>query len=278
MSNHQPASICPFVVVYGSLKRDQSNHQWLAGARFRGSAQLVGAELYSLGSYPMAVLQPGSSSRIRGEVFQVDGPALEQLDLLEGHPHYYRRVVLTLSDGCQAWVYLGTEEQVAGKPLVHRGDWGARPVFSYGSNMDPSQLRLRCLDWDGSGLVARLDGWRWGINKRADAGHGQGFAGIVPEAGADCWGVVHYLSPRDLRRLDRSEGVGGGHYRHQQVTVLLQSGKKLETLAYVPCREFLEEGLQASRDYGRRILTGAAHWELGSDWCQSLRASLLMTA
>jgi gamma-glutamylcyclotransferase (GGCT)/AIG2-like uncharacterized protein YtfP len=208
----------------------------------------------------------------------VDGPTLERLDQLEGHPHYYRREVLTLSDGSQAWVYLGTEQEVAGKPLVHRGDWGSRPVFSYGSNMDPSQLRLRCQDWDGSGLVARLADWRWGINKRAVAGNGRGFAGIVPEPGAHCWGVVHHLSPRDLQRLDSLEGVGGGHYRHQRVTVLLSSGRPLEALAYVPCREALMEGLQASRDYASKILTGAAHWELGSDWCQSLRESLLITA
>lgn len=266
------------VFVYGSLKRGQSNHHWLNGAIYAGRARLLGAELYSLGSYPMAVLRRGSTQVIHGEVFEVDAEGLDQLDVLEGYPGFYDRQILKLSDGSQAWVYLGRDALVEGRNLVEFGDWASTPVFSYGSNMDPTQLQQRCPGWDGSGLPARLDGWRWGINKIADAGEGQGFAGIEPDREAHCWGVVHHLSRGDRRILDRREGVAIDHYRHQIVTVKTTQGETFEALAYVPEPAFIAEGLRASSDYRRRILSGAAHWGLDSDWCNALRESLLITA
>jgi gamma-glutamylcyclotransferase (GGCT)/AIG2-like uncharacterized protein YtfP len=266
------------VFVYGSLKRGQSNHHWLNGATFVGRARLQGAELYSLGPYPMAVLRHGSSQTIHGEVFEVNAEGLDQLDVLEDYPGYYDRQILSLGDGSQAWVYLGSDTLVEHRSLVEYGDWASTPVFSYGSNMDPTQLQQRCRDWDGSGLVARLDGWRWDINKIADGGVGEGYAGIAPHPGAHCWGVVHHLSHRDRRSLDQREGVARDHYRHQSVTVMTPQGESFEALTYVPAPGVIAEGLRASSDYQRRILAGAAHWGLESAWCNALRELFLITA
>lgn len=266
------------VFVYGSLKRQQANHHWLDGARFVGRARLRGAQLYSLGAYPMAVLRDHTSHVIHGEVFEVDAAGLDRLDQLEGYPGYYDRQVLALSDGTSAWVYLGNDDHVKGCSLVAFGDWASTPVFSYGSNMDPAQLQQRCQDWDGTGLVVRLEGWRWGITKRADGRDGEGYAGIQPDSGAHCWGVVHHISGRDRRILDLREGVGIHHYRHEQLMVTTSEGETFAALAYVPEPEYLADELLASSHYRQRILNGAAHWGLGSDWCNVLRESLLMTA
>lgn len=266
------------VFVYGSLNRGQSNHHWLHRASFVGRARLHGGELYSLGSYPMAILRQGSSGVIHGEVFEVDAEGLDQLDILEGCPGYYDRQLLSLSDGSEGWVFLGNEELVAGRSQVEFGDWASTPVFSYGSNINPDQLRRRCKDWDGSGVVTRLDGWHWGINKLADAGDCQGFAGIIRDLGAHCWGVVHHLSQRDRRILDLREGVAIDHYRHQRIKVSTKNGERFEALTYVPGPAYLAEGLEASSDYGRHILDGADYWGLDCTWANSLRASLLITA
>lgn len=48
-------------------------------------------------------------SRIRGEVYEVDGPCLDRLDMLEDHPRVYRReqVEVEISGGrvVRAWLY-----------------------------------------------------------------------------------------------------------------------------------------------------------------------------
>ncbi len=79
-------------------------------------------------------------------------------------------------------------------------DWRSTPVFHYGSNLDARRLKQRCPDWDGEGLVARLDGWGWAIDKRSDR-YG-GCAGIRPAANSWTWGVVTHLSDADLAALD----------------------------------------------------------------------------
>ncbi|KEF42368.1 MAG: hypothetical protein ER33_05795 [Cyanobium sp. CACIAM 14] len=150
------------------------------------------------------------------------------------------------------------------------------PAFSYGSNLDPLQLRARCPRWDGQGLVARLDGWRWGITKRSLTG--AGFAGIVPEADSHCWGVVHHLFPQDLAILDAQEGVGTGcHYEREAVVVSTAAGEQLEVLVYVPVPPARAEGLLATAAYAARIRLGADHWELPGTWRQTLVAALRIT-
>ncbi|MEB3263944.1 MAG: gamma-glutamylcyclotransferase [Synechococcus sp.] len=266
------------VFVYGSLQRDQFNHRYLYGASFLGRNYLAGARLHSLGSYPMAVLDPDPGAVIHGEVYRVDPQGLALLDQLEGHPDFYERQLITLANGQQAWVYLGEEEKVVDREPVPFGSWGTTPVLSYGSNMNPERLESRCRGWDGNAVVARLEGWRWGINKLASSGSGRGCAGITPEEGAHCWGVVHHLSPEDLAVLDSYEGVGFGHYRHEMVRVATREGYSFEVLTYVPEDKALAEGLLPEPSYADHILIGAEHYGLPSDWRKRLQASLVITA
>jgi len=264
------------VFVYGSLKRDLHNHGHLRGASFAGRARLAGARLYSLGAYPMAVLDKAAMVWIHGEVFRVDRTGLASLDALEGYPDFYGRQRLPLSDGRMAWVYLGRPEQVAGVKPVPYGDWWSTPVFSYGSNMDPEQLSERCTRWDGLGLVARLDGWRWGIFKRSITG--AGCAGIVPMAGHHCWGVVHHMVPDDLAVLDAKEGVGTGrHYERETVAVTTAAGECFQALTFVPVPQARSEGLVATAAYAGRIQRGADYWELPNPWRRTLAALLQTT-
>jgi len=277
------------VFVYGTLKRGQSNHSWLGGARFLGRRRLLGAQLHDLGPYPMAVMaQPaaagdrqGPPPLIHGELFAVSAAVLAGLDQLENVPFDYTRHWLQLGDGTWAWVYVGRPELVAAAPLVPFADWGSTPIFSYGSNLCPAQLSARCAGWDGSGLVTTLAGWRWSIHKiRLAQGPGadpaDGAAGIQPEPGRHCWGVVHHLNAADRRRLDASEGVAIGHYRPHTVTVKTstvgsqaqnsQAGECFEASTYVPTAEWSAEGLRPSADYASRILQGLAHWPFPAAW------------
>ncbi|MEO1001741.1 MAG: gamma-glutamylcyclotransferase [Cyanobacteria bacterium J06638_7] len=261
------------VAVYGTLKRGECNHQWLRGARFEGRTRVPGLELYTLGAYPMAVPSPDPSASIHAEVYGLDEAGLNRLDVLEDYPALYDRRRLATADGGLAWLYLGRPQQVRGRRRVPFDDWGATPVFSYGSNLDPQQLRQRCGGWDGLGLVARLDHWQWQINKRALHDRQEGFAGIVPRRGASCWGLVHHLRHRDRAVLDLLEGVGIAQYRHQEVQVVCGE-ERLRVLTYVPHAAVLSGGLRPSPAYAARVLRGARHHGLPSAWCSWLRQQL----
>lgn len=108
------------VFVYGTLRRGQANHGWLAGARWLGEASLRGAVLHDLGPFPMAV--PGDGV-VRGELYGLDATTLARLDRLEGHPRLYERRWLALEDGREAWVYLGRPRQVRFVPALPDGRW-----------------------------------------------------------------------------------------------------------------------------------------------------------
>lgn len=118
------------VFVYGSLLSGLHNHRVLAGAKALGAAQTAGLyQMRDLGYYP-GVVYPGQLDHccaIRGEIYEVDDDGLKRLDLLEGHPHFYRRELIRAEgDGClwQVWMYVLQGDR-RGHPIVHGGDWKA---------------------------------------------------------------------------------------------------------------------------------------------------------
>jgi gamma-glutamylaminecyclotransferase len=116
------------VFVYGTLMRGECNHHWMYGARFLGKARSVPQfSLWSLGAYP--VLCTGGHGRIHGEVYRVGKKKLQQLDLLEECPRYYRRGRLTTRFGL-AWFYYQSVPPAGSCPLP-AGNWrrrGSRPL------------------------------------------------------------------------------------------------------------------------------------------------------
>jgi gamma-glutamylaminecyclotransferase len=113
------------VFVYGSLLSGEPNHRVLRGARRVGEARTAARfALHDLGAYPAMI--DGGARAIAGEVYEVDEKTLARLDVLEGHPRYYRRAAITLADGSFAETYLLTPAQVEGRPLITSGNWRGR--------------------------------------------------------------------------------------------------------------------------------------------------------
>ncbi len=112
------------VAVYGTLKRGQSNHHYLAGARYLGSAQLDGFALYDLGAWPAARQEPGV---IEVELFAVDAPTFAALDELEEYcadapdRGLYDRIQVHTPYGL-AWLYL-YNEAVQPRQRLESGNW-----------------------------------------------------------------------------------------------------------------------------------------------------------
>ena len=266
------------VLVYGTLKRNQSNHRWIEGSTYLGRRYLIGAELHDLGPYPMALLTQDSDSVIHGELYRVNDRVLARLDQLEGYPVFYNRSECQLSDGSTAWVYHGRREQVGDAPRVEMGTWATKPVLHYGSNLNPQRLMARCADWGGEGEQVQLEDWSWAIDKQSYRKVGYGYAGIRPCPGAITLGVVTHLTARDITELDNAEGVRTGHYRHQRVRVRSSCGTTFEALVYVPCEAWRRSGLQAEADYVRHIFRGLDHWNLPVVWKNTIADCLCTPA
>lgn len=84
------------VFVYGTLKRGGRNHYWLNGATFVAQARTVANYPLVINGLPYLFDVPGVGVRIKGEVFLVSNATLRSLDMLEGHPFFYRRRFTTV--------------------------------------------------------------------------------------------------------------------------------------------------------------------------------------
>lgn len=112
------------VFVYGSLKAGHGNHALLEGATFLGRQSLSGRyAMLDIGYYPGVVeVADGPRRTIYGEVYRIDKPTLESLDLLEGHPNYYRRTKVG-TDWKGAWCYFLPVEHMAHHGIIEAGTW-----------------------------------------------------------------------------------------------------------------------------------------------------------
>lgn len=141
--------------------------------------------------------------------------------------------------------------------------------FAYGSNLSHDQMAWRCRDAVPVG-AARLDGWAFRIGAR-------GYATVSPAPGrpdAVVWGGVWSVSDADLVSLDRYEGVRGGLYRRESITVRTEAGPRgeaelLECLIYI---ENYDDVGSPTADYLAGILIGAAEFGLPAAWITELEA------
>src|SRR5262245_60251394 len=102
----------PVVFVYGTLKRGDCRHRFLAGSKFLGLATTEpGYRLFNMGEYPAMVEDP-RGGQIEGELFEVSLSTLRTLDEVEGVADvlYSRRPIrlVTPVEGAEAYVYLGS--------------------------------------------------------------------------------------------------------------------------------------------------------------------------
>ena len=94
--------------------------------------------------------------------------------------------------------------------------------FAYGSNMHPRTMRERCPGARPHGL-ARLDGWRFFINRR-------GAASIWPDPNGVVYGVLWACQLGHFAGLDAFEGVRW-HHCGCSSRCLMRMSARLPTLA-----------------------------------------------
>ena len=131
------------VFVYGSLKEGHPNHGVLKGSTFIGRTYIQGDyTMLDLGYFPGVVnLSGAGDGRIFGEVYTVDLDGLNSLDILEGHPDYFKREHLSTEFG-RAWMYQLPDEYAEHYPTIKSGQWtptkAERKFWAEQKDRDPS--------------------------------------------------------------------------------------------------------------------------------------------
>lgn len=104
------------VFVYGTLKSGYSNNHILRQAEHVMDGYVTGMALINTPAYPFAIEAADSSFAI-GELYRVNEQEFENMDSLEGYPHYYDRKEVTVSslgritqtneehEPVKAWIY-----------------------------------------------------------------------------------------------------------------------------------------------------------------------------
>lgn len=112
------------IFTYGTLKKGFHNHSVLGKA-----AVYIGHHttkpcytMYDLGFYPAISLL--GNTAIVGEVYEVSD--LENIDRLEGYPHFYNRIEIETKYGL-AWVYHLVDDNIRYK-VIESGEW---KLFDY---------------------------------------------------------------------------------------------------------------------------------------------------
>ena len=150
--------------------------------------------------------------------------------------------------------------------------------FSYGSNLDPDQMRERCPAFRVAGLAALHDyqlvfplySYRWD----------GGVASVQLHHGDTVWGVVYELTDEDLAALDGFEGYRGSGNQHnlyerQVVMVDLTRPddgsvpRRVRAVTYFPRRS---NPSPPTRRYLDTILRGARQHRLPEEYVEKLAA------
>ena len=259
------------VFVYGSLLPGEMRHPVLESSRPLGPA-LIRGRLYDLGRYPALTAGPGS---VVGEVFEVDGFTLRQLDRIEGWTPQvpgkalYRRqqeTVRYLADGRHERVFVYRYNRKAGGRLIGHGDYrrqrleraeDAQWVLAYGSNLCPDRLSARV----GTPLALErgaVPGFVLRFNKHAQGG-GSACANLGWAGGhARCPAVAWKLEPQQIEALDACEGTPD-HYLKVALPFLGERRGWRLCQAYVAHPDRLTDRYRPTEVYANHLRRGYAH-------------------
>jgi gamma-glutamylcyclotransferase (GGCT)/AIG2-like uncharacterized protein YtfP len=117
------------VFVYGTLRAGDVNHVYLKQSSFvEKNTTEPQYTLVNLGLFP-AMLAKGNTA-VHGEVYNVDDRTLLTLDRLEGHPNFYVREQIKLSNGEQVNAYVMPDNNVGKHTVIESGDWFQVPSYN----------------------------------------------------------------------------------------------------------------------------------------------------
>ncbi|PYZ95116.1 gamma-glutamylcyclotransferase [Salipaludibacillus keqinensis] len=276
------------VFVYGTLRKNESNHGLLKRAKLVSQQAKLKGSLFNTGQgYPALMLK--GESYVYGEIYNVDDNILANLDVLEGYTpgrkdNLYERQekqVETDIGIIDAWVYVLNAEN--DEHLVHHipfQDWKVNQwytsfnevkYFAYGSCMDTARIKQAgMLDhFSKEVAVGRVKGYEFLYSfPRPDGAR----ADIKEASGEDYVEGIVYTIPRDaVEYLFVREGVHSNNYRPTFIDVEIKGEIHEDVLTFSvidkhPCTAPPEH-------YATEILRGAKG-RLSNDYFVKLQTKL----
>ena len=108
--------------VYGTLKKKHSRNSVLSASTFLGEMKTVPKyTMIDLGAFP-GIFETGNTN-IYGELYLVEDSLLELCDLIEGHPDFYERKKIILSNKTKAWSYFLEKDKYIDHTVIKEGIW-----------------------------------------------------------------------------------------------------------------------------------------------------------
>ena len=98
---------------------------------------------------------------------------------------------------------------------------------AYGSNLSVSQMSYRCPDAEIVG-TGKIMNYKLVFRLHADIEKHEG-----SDTGSYVPVLIWRISKADEKRLDRYEGVKGGYYHQENVSVVMDDGKELVAMVYI---------------------------------------------
>ena len=128
LSAEQSTAFCNKVFVYGTLRKNQGNYLGTGLSKYPhiGTEEAyLPFQMCDLGPFP-ALVRDDVTHPIVGDVFQVDADMMNRLDILEGYPQMYDRMIVTLGQTdshppIHAWVYYMRDRP--SDNIIDNGDW-----------------------------------------------------------------------------------------------------------------------------------------------------------
>lgn len=108
--------------VYGTLKKNHIRNGVLDGSEYLGEVKtLARYTMVDLGAFP-GILEFGNQ-HIFGELYSVNKKTLKICDSIEGHPNFYLRKKILLSNKVEAFAYFLVDKKYEAFPKVAFGKW-----------------------------------------------------------------------------------------------------------------------------------------------------------
>lgn len=79
------------IFIYGTLKRGECRAECMHGVFVGIRKTLPQYRLFNVGSYPALIEDHKNGKSVEGELWAISEKCLKDLDIIEGHPHYYKR-------------------------------------------------------------------------------------------------------------------------------------------------------------------------------------------
>jgi gamma-glutamylcyclotransferase (GGCT)/AIG2-like uncharacterized protein YtfP len=256
------------IFVYGTLRKNFSNHSFLQTARFLGNAKTAKNYVMFTSGYIPFVSDTQSVCPIIGEVYEVDQVTLQNLDRLEYG--YTRKTISVLLAGEidsavpeDAWMYFNNDQ--THHAIISTGDFADNHrfyskkksiwYFAYGSNMNPQRMIER-----NAFFTKRIKGWiadfRLVFNKTTGS-PGFGYANIISEKNQMVEGILYEIDDRGLAELDIREGVETMHYKKVFMSVQhFGDGDSIDAVVYIAHPEKIENGLKPTKKYASHLYQG----------------------